>query len=51
VIPIIRITRWLAAMFLLPAISNEVIVIDAAQDRIVGRIGELENAHSNPRSE
>ncbi len=53
-----RIGMWLVAMFLLPSIavavplmyvptggSNEVIVIDAAEDRIVGRIGELENAH------
>lgn len=57
-IPMIRVATWLAAMFLLPASavaaplmyvptggSNEVIVIDAAQDRITGRIGELENAH------
>lgn len=52
------IATWLAAMFLLPVIavaaplmyvptggSNEVIVIDVAQDRIAGRISELENAH------
>lgn len=54
----IRIVTWCAAVFLVPAIavaaplmyvptggSNEVIVIDAAQDRITGRIGKLENAH------